>query len=128
MKKAFTLAEVLITLAVVGVVAAMTIPTLISNYKKHTIETKLKRFYSTMNQAIKLSEIDNGSILNWEWLEYDNIEDETLGNYRKTKNGLEFYNKYLGPYLRTLKVEKSETDMEGAVVVYLPDGSLFTLT
>ena len=34
MKNGFTLAEVLITLGIIGVVAAMTIPTLISNYKK----------------------------------------------------------------------------------------------
>lgn len=32
--EAFTLAEVLITLAVIGIVAAMTIPTLINNYQK----------------------------------------------------------------------------------------------
>ncbi len=31
---AFTLAEVLITLAIIGIVAALTIPTLISNYQK----------------------------------------------------------------------------------------------
>ena len=33
MKKGFTLAEVLITLGIIGVVAAMTIPTLIANYQ-----------------------------------------------------------------------------------------------
>ena len=34
MKKSFTLAEVLITLGIIGVVAAMTLPSLIGNYKK----------------------------------------------------------------------------------------------
>ena len=33
MKKAFTLAEILITLGIIGVVAAMTIPTLVANYR-----------------------------------------------------------------------------------------------
>ena len=37
-KRAFTLAEVLITLGIIGVVAAMTIPTLISNYQKKQFE------------------------------------------------------------------------------------------
>lgn len=42
-KIAFTLAEVLITLGVIGVVAAMTIPTLITSYQKHVVETKLTK-------------------------------------------------------------------------------------
>lgn len=37
MKKAFTLAEVLITLGIIGVVAALTIPTLVNNYRKKAI-------------------------------------------------------------------------------------------
>ena len=44
-KSAFTLAEVLITLAIIGVVAAMTIPTLISSYREKVVETKLVKFY-----------------------------------------------------------------------------------
>ena len=63
-KNAFTLAEVLITLAVIGVVAAMTIPVLIQNYKKRVATVRLKKFVSVMEQAIKLSEIDNGPIEN----------------------------------------------------------------
>ena len=48
---AFTIAEVLITIGVVGVVAAITIPLLIqnSNYKKFT--TQFKKSLSTLNQA-----------------------------------------------------------------------------
>lgn len=45
--KAFTLAEVLITLGIIGVVAAMTIPTLMSNVQKHTYVVALKKFYTT---------------------------------------------------------------------------------
>ena len=41
-KAAFTLAEVLITLAIIGIVAAMTIPTLVSNYQKKTNGSKAK--------------------------------------------------------------------------------------
>lgn len=59
MSKAFTLAEVLITLGIIGIVAAMTLPTVISNHKKKTIETRLQKFYSVANQAIKLSELKN---------------------------------------------------------------------
>lgn len=43
MKNAFTLAEVLITLGIIGVVAALTIPTLVNNYRKKQFETGLKK-------------------------------------------------------------------------------------
>ena len=45
-KKAFTLAEVLITLSIIGVIAAMTIPTLVLNYQRNITETRIKAFYS----------------------------------------------------------------------------------
>ena len=50
--RAFTLAEVLITLAIIGVVAAMTIPTLIANYKEKALENQFKRSYAVLNQAL----------------------------------------------------------------------------
>jgi len=50
-KKGFTLAEVLITLVIIGVVVAMTIPNVINNSKKQEYSAKFKKFYSTMKQA-----------------------------------------------------------------------------
>ena len=47
----FTLAEVLITLGIIGVVAAMTIPTLISNTSGAQFKTAFKKSLSTLNQA-----------------------------------------------------------------------------
>ena len=61
----FTLAEVLITLGIIGVVAAMTMPVLIGSYRKSVTATKLEKFYSIMNQAIKLAEVDNGEASMW---------------------------------------------------------------
>ena len=48
-KSAFTLAEVLITLGIIGVVAAITIPSLVTKYHRHIIETKLQKFDSIIN-------------------------------------------------------------------------------
>lgn len=48
---AFTLSEVLITLGIIGVVAAMTIPVLMEKYQEHAIITRLKRVYSILSQA-----------------------------------------------------------------------------
>ncbi len=39
--QAFTLAEVLITLGIIGIVAAMTIPNIINGYNKKVVETRL---------------------------------------------------------------------------------------
>lgn len=65
-KKAFTLAEVLITLGIIGVVAAITIPTLMSRYQKYQTVTRLKGIYSQIGQAIKMSEADHGEVAGWD--------------------------------------------------------------
>ncbi len=64
-KFGFTLAEVLITLAIVGVVAALTIPTLIEKHQKKVVEARLKKFYSVMHQAIKKEESISGEMKYW---------------------------------------------------------------
>lgn len=51
----FTLAEVLITLAIIGTVAAMTIPTLMTNTNKIEFKTGFKKILATTNQAITMS-------------------------------------------------------------------------
>lgn len=58
-KIAFTLAEVLITLGIIGVVAAMTIPSLIQSYKEKVTVTAVKQSYSIFAQALKMVTIDN---------------------------------------------------------------------
>lgn len=58
-KIAFTLAEVLITLGIIGVVAAMTIPSLIQSYKEKATVTAVKQSYSIFAQALKMVTIDN---------------------------------------------------------------------
>ncbi len=63
-KAAFTLAEVLITLAIIGIVAVLTIPTLISDYQERVIITKLKQTYSMLSQAYQFAYNENGSISN----------------------------------------------------------------
>lgn len=118
MKKGFTLAEVLITLGVIGVVAAMTMPTLIQNHKRHEVETKLKKFYSTINQAIKLSEAENGTCNEWD-LDMLNHND-TNGAY-----GDEFFEKYLSKYLQVSeKGDYPITSSRIAKYVRFSDGSI----
>ena len=53
MKKGFTLAEVLITLGIIGVVVAMTMPTLIANYQKKVLVTQLKKEINYIQNNIR---------------------------------------------------------------------------
>lgn len=114
---AFTLAEVLITLGIIGVVAALTLPILIQNYRNNEVETKLKKVYSTMNQAIKLSEIDNGP--KEYWPPACEIADESSEDYCRN-----YYKKYILPYLKYSKIEEFESFRGYNIAIYFPDGSL----
>lgn len=62
-KCGFTLAEVLITLGIIGVVAAMTIPTLINKHHTKVVQTALKKTYSELGQAVNMLMYDNGNTL-----------------------------------------------------------------
>ena len=50
-KRAFTLAEIMITIGIIGVVAAITIPLLIQNSNSKKFTTQFKKSLSTLNQA-----------------------------------------------------------------------------
>ena len=71
-KKAFTLAEVLITLAIIGVVAAISIPSVISNSQQQEFKTGLRKAISVLNSAITMnmaidgeSPYDNQDLFNY---------------------------------------------------------------
>ena len=124
-KIAFTLAEVLITLAVIGVVAALTIPNLIQSYKKTVVETRLAKFYNVMNNAIRMAEVDYGPQSTWPDYHIDHTNDEN-GNaeYDKGPKIDIAVNKYFAPYLR---ITGSEDIIATHVrVYYLSDGSAFS--
>ncbi len=91
MRNAFTLAETLIVLGIIGVVAALTMPTLIQNHQKLTTVTKLKETYSLLYQAIRRSEIDNGTMDNW-----------NFGEAGCTGAG-ELTEKYIAPYIKVVQ-------------------------
>ena len=105
MKKGFTLAEVLITLGIIGVVAAITLPILIQNYQKKVFSTRAKQAYSLLAQAIKLSEIENGDINNCSEQAFTQKSTET------------FVEKCIKPYFKELRLCSKGLDEKcGAVV------------
>ena len=92
MKKAFTLAEVLITLGIIGVVAALTLPSVVQNYQKRSLEVATQKFYSVMSQALKQYMADEGvdDLRQSSLIGYDDDSDETI-----TAKNDEFFKKYL---------------------------------
>lgn len=64
-KSAFTLAEVLITLGIIGVVAALTMPSLIAKNQEKVTVTRLKKEYSTISQAYTMVLMNDGKFSDW---------------------------------------------------------------
>ena len=126
-RPAFTLAEVLITLGIIGVVAAMTMPALIANYNNHITEVRLKKFYSIFNQAIQQSVAENGDTSTWDyWFngEYDNEKNETPEDYSGVLN--EKFDRYIAPYMKIVdKKVVNSPKLYKMQLYYLADGSAF---
>ena len=70
-KVGFTLAEVLITLGIIGIVAAMTIPTLLTKLTEDRTVTQLRAVQSILSQTIRSAEEEYGSMEGWEITDYD---------------------------------------------------------
>ncbi len=65
LQQAFTLAEVLITLGIIGIVAAMTIPNLMTKYYEKRTVNQLKETQSIIAQAVRMSEEEFGDASSW---------------------------------------------------------------
>lgn len=141
---AFTMAEVLITLGIIGIVAAMTLPSLIQNHQKKVLTTQLKRTYSVLAQAIERSKADYGDSSGWGMEGYYNSES-SLANQKEIVKI--FASKYLVPYLSKVEVHEwatledigyksitdySETDGESTkiqgLLLVLNDGSILRIS
>lgn len=77
MKKGFTLAEVLITLGIIGVVAALTLPILIKKYQMKTFEVAFKKQYSVLNSTINYLQVNNDLKDCYVKLSYSGTDPET---------------------------------------------------
>ena len=100
-KVAFTLAEVLITLGIIGIVAAMTIPTLISNYQEKQTVSKLQKVYATLKNALEMAKVDNGDYDTWSWNQIPQSDSKRIQYFWET---------YGFPYLKVAKKCFSDTD------------------
>ncbi len=67
-EKGFTLAEVLITIGIIGLVAALTLPALINNNRNKALETAFKKNYSAISQVLNMYYAQNGERLTPEYV------------------------------------------------------------
>ena len=124
-RPAFTLAEVLITLGIIGVVSAMTVPTLMANHRKKVVETKLEKIYSVMNQAINLTNAEYGDVTNW-IIDCGSSNSPTC-SINEVEN---WFNSTIGKHIETLKTgkTKNKTNTNDILLIYLKDGSILGVT
>ena len=87
-------------------------PSLIQNYKRKVYSTKLKQTYSILSQAVKLSEIENGSASTWERHPMDNYTDGKLDSEKNATHCYNFFIKYLAPYMKYYASEKNVKNRE----------------
>lgn len=90
-KTAFTLAEVLITLGIIGVVAALTLPSLVQEYRDKAIVAQTKKTYSTFSQLLLLAKKDGKS-----------LDDVLRAATSKEEASMAMLNYFL-PYLNVVK-------------------------
>jgi prepilin-type N-terminal cleavage/methylation domain-containing protein len=115
---AFTLAEVLIALVIIGIVAAITVPTLIQRYQDQAIKSALKKNYSVLKSALDRYQVDNGERLTansvvkqqlkpilvkylnvmtdcgWGYVGYGDIDKACIPNYSDTTKNSQVYKTY----------------------------------
>ena len=109
---AFTLAEVLITLGIIGVVAAMTMPSLMQNYKRQQATARIKKFVSVINQALISAENDLGP-----------REDWVKGEGNNSDSAYDFLNTYIKPYIKSADIEKRTLFGMNMATLRFVDGS-----
>jgi hypothetical protein len=98
---------VLITIGIISVVSAITIPNLITKYQKQQTVIRLRRVYNILSNAVRLSEADNGTMDGWDFPPSHNTKSEVLS----------FIKTYYLPYFKGAKiVERNDLEYNA------PDG------
>lgn len=114
------MSETIITLGIIGVIASITIPNIISEQEKSSTVVKYKKIYSTLTNAVKQSETDNGQIDNW---------DFSYTPYDNPNTNLVWMRTYILPYLNVSKACNG-TDHTKCFAEYIkaPNGNTLSMT
>lgn len=142
-KQAFTLAEVLITLGIIGIVAAMTLPTLVAKYKDKELASRTKKAYSAIQQAAQLALATYRTPGDYSSLfDITKTSAEVMKNYQKYFNGakycepetgnkecmgLHYMIKYSGKYQSQNGTVNSGSKMYNLPRIVLNDGTVIAV-
>lgn len=109
-RQAFTLAEVLITLGIIGVVAAITIPLLVNSYRKKEIAARFEQNYNIIQNAFEMAQVEHGDMSTWE-IPFGKVD-------------MSFFETYLFPNLKLIKKGKySLRDLGYTTPIYKKNGT-----
>ncbi|MBR1425347.1 type II secretion system protein [bacterium] len=122
-KFAFTMAEVIIVISLLGVIAALTIPNLYYSKTKHEYATRIKRFYSKMDNAIAQMELEKGSFKDM----HRPDDGEDTGNGSEANNRLAYlwYMENIDPYMEHKFIKNPDSNTPK---IYFSDGSSLYIT
>lgn len=136
MKRGFTLAETLITIGIIGVVSAITIPTLVQNQQKKSLEVSFKKAYANLLNAFNKALIDdpilfddstphsyNPPIAQAVYKEYRKLKSVTVGEYNKYYKNIRTYTKQKGGYPECSQIFNTSSSNH----VITPDGSAISI-
>lgn len=107
-KAAFTLAEVLITLAIIGVAAALTIPSIVQSYKERQYVSQLKKAYSVLQNAFQMAIAEHGTLDQWGLSKTVTGTDDD-GNTILDNTSANLVLSYIEPYLKIQSYKDENT-------------------
>ena len=134
MKRGFTLSEVLITLAIIGVVAAITLPSLMTNVQNRSIGSALAKGYNTLSNANDMLLATTGlSSIGDATANSPETYVTTLKNYARFSSfptaQLPAYTDYnYGEYTVVKDSTKASVSNDGIIYIFNPPSVIFTVS
>ena len=119
---AFSLAEALITIALIGIVATIVIGNIVSKNTKHMIKTRLRQTDTILTQVFKRAEVYYGDASSW-----SDIPSSGMNKYSNAAKNqtINFIQKYMLPYMKAeFKADISYSNMGYKTGIKYPNGSL----
>ena len=107
---------------IIGIIAALTVPIMVQNFKERVTVTKVKKAYSVIEQAYRMAIVENGSMDKWNIDHSDtntgevNEDGQTIIDYTGAEQAFAIITKYIKGTQLPIDWEKESTNMQGTEV------------